>query len=67
MMMLLMSVKARSHGSGVGDCARCGGKGGVGCLEIHITFVKCRNWTSESIYKGVMIDILFISYFAGVP
>ena len=26
-----------SHGSGVGDCARYGGKGGVGCL---ITFVK---------------------------
>ena len=53
MMMLIMSVIARSHGSGVGDCARYGGKGGVGCLEIHQTFVKCLNWTSESIYKGV--------------
>ena len=36
--MLVISVMVYSHGSGVGDCARYGGKGGVGCLTIIIKY-----------------------------
>ena len=68
MATLMISVKVHSHGSGVGDCARYGGKGGVGCLTTiinHQTFLNGQN--SHFSVWGNYLLITGVPYFAGVP
>ena len=66
---MIMTVMAKhSHGSGVGDCARYGGKGGVGCLTTiinHQTFLNGQN--SHFSVWGNYLLITGVPYFAGVP